>query len=155
MGNLNIIGIDGMVRVCGKGHLVMIFYVGQRVLREWVVGGGGLYGYFGEQELPVGVQECLEGFHRERVDYLTRQFVPKWASPNAERVLKTAGTASLLVDFIGVKGWLCDGGLYEEFQDSRINIKLLPFLSCGLNASIYLKDIIYMKFFALTLSTNA
>ncbi len=66
----------------------------------------------------------VSGFHRERVDYLTRQFVPKWASPNAERVLKTAGTASLLVDFIGVTGWLCDGGLHEEFQDSRINIKL-------------------------------
>ncbi len=32
--------------------------------REWVVGGGGLDGYFGEQGLPAGIQECLERFHR-------------------------------------------------------------------------------------------
>ncbi len=122
------------------------------MLREWVVGWGGLSGYFGEQKLPVGVQECLEGFHRECVEYLTRQFVPKWDSPNAERVLTTA---YLFVDFIGVMGWMRDGGLHEEFQDSRISIKLLPILSCCLNASIYLKGVIYMKFFALSLSANA
>ncbi len=39
------------------------FKVGQCVQREWVVGGGGLYGYFGEQRLPVGVQECLDIRH--------------------------------------------------------------------------------------------
>ncbi len=46
------------------------------MLREWVVEGGGLYGYFGEQGLPAGIQECLERFHRRSVDYLSRQFVP-------------------------------------------------------------------------------
>ncbi len=35
------------------------FYAGLYVLREWVVGGGGLDGYFGKQGLPVGIQECL------------------------------------------------------------------------------------------------
>ncbi len=37
--------------------------MGRCVLREWVVGGGGLDGYFGEQGLPAGIQECLERFH--------------------------------------------------------------------------------------------
>ncbi len=61
----------------GRVIWVYNFYVGRCVLREWVVGGGGLYGRFGEQGLPVGVQECLERFHRGCVDYLSRQFVPK------------------------------------------------------------------------------
>ncbi len=34
------------------------------------MGGGGLDGYFGEQGLPVGIQECLQRFHRGCVDYL-------------------------------------------------------------------------------------
>ncbi len=42
--------------------------MGPCVLREWVVGGGGLDGYFGEQGLPVGIQECLERFYRGCVD---------------------------------------------------------------------------------------
>ncbi len=42
------------------------------MLREWVV----------EQGLPLGIQECLERFHRRSVDYLSRQFVPKWDCPN-------------------------------------------------------------------------
>ncbi len=71
--------------------------MGRSVLREWVVGGGGIGGYFGEQELPVGIQECLEGFNRGGVDYLRREFVPKWDSPNCEVKLATARTASLLV----------------------------------------------------------
>ncbi len=54
------------------------------MLREWVVAGGGLDGYFGEQGLPVGIQECPESFHLGCVDYLSRQFVPKWDSPNGE-----------------------------------------------------------------------
>ncbi len=54
------------------------------MLREWVVDGGGLYRYFGEQGLPAGIQECLERFHRRCVDYLSRQFVPKWDCPNGE-----------------------------------------------------------------------
>ncbi len=41
------------------------------MLREWVVGGGGLYGYFGGQGLPVGAQGCLEGFYGGCVDYLS------------------------------------------------------------------------------------
>ncbi len=65
--------------------------MGQCVLREWVVGGGWLDGYFGEQGLPVGVQEYLEGFHRGCVDYLSRKFVPKRDSPNGESVLTKAG----------------------------------------------------------------
>ncbi len=36
-------------RVDGKGHLG----VSRCVLREWVVRGGGLDGYFGDQGLPV------------------------------------------------------------------------------------------------------
>ncbi len=68
---------QGVVRVSEKGRLGVSFCVGRCVLREWVVGGGGLAGYFGEQGLPAGIQECLERFHRGCVDYLSRQFVPK------------------------------------------------------------------------------
>ncbi len=68
------------------------------VQRDWVVGGGVLDGYFAEQGLLAGIQECLERFHRRCVDYLSRQFVPKWDSPNGEGELSTARTASLLVE---------------------------------------------------------
>ncbi len=68
------------------------------MLREWFVEGGGLYGYFGEQGLPAGIQEGLERFHRRCVDYLSRQFVPKWDSPNGEGELATVRTVSLLVE---------------------------------------------------------
>ncbi len=61
------------------------------------MGGGGLDGHFGEQGLPAGIQECLERFYRGSVD-LSRQFVPKWDSPNGEGELATARTASLLVE---------------------------------------------------------
>ncbi len=44
----------GVSGVYGKGHLGVSFYVGRCVLREWVVGRGGLDGYFGEQGLPFG-----------------------------------------------------------------------------------------------------
>ncbi len=56
-----------------------VLYVGRCVLRQWFVGGGGggLDRFFGEQGLPVEIQECPEGFHREFVDYLGRPFVPK------------------------------------------------------------------------------
>ncbi len=40
----------------GRVIWVEVFYVGRCVLREWVVGGGGLDGYFGKQGLPVGIQ---------------------------------------------------------------------------------------------------
>ncbi len=49
----------------------------------------------GEEGLPVGIQECLEGFHRGCVAYLSSQFVPKRDSPNFESELATAGTTSL------------------------------------------------------------
>ncbi len=65
-------------------------------------GEGGLYGYFGEQGLSMGVQECLEGFHRGGIDYLSRYFVPEGDSPNGESLLTTVGTASLFVELIGV-----------------------------------------------------
>ncbi len=58
------------------------------MLREWVVEGGGLYGYFGEQGLPAGIQECLERFHRRWVDFLSRQFVPKWDCPKRSQNIK-------------------------------------------------------------------
>ncbi len=61
--------------VYGTGHLgVSFFYVGRCVLREWVVGGGGLDEYLGEQGLPVDIQECLGRFHRECVDNLNLKF---------------------------------------------------------------------------------
>ncbi len=81
-----------------EGSLGCEFFVGRCVLREWVVGGGRLDGYFGEQGLPAGIQECLERFHRRCVDYLSRQFVPKLDSPNGEGELTTARTTSLLVE---------------------------------------------------------
>ncbi len=98
------------------------------MLREWVVEGGGLYGYFGEQGLPAGIQECLERFHRRCVDYLSRQFVPKWDSPNGEGDLATARTASLLVEleYVAAKplaGWIDEGGCHGEFQETMGNLE--------------------------------
>ncbi len=84
--------------VYGQGHWGVRFCAGRCVLREWVVGGGGLDGYFGEQRLPMGIQECLEKFHRGCVDYLSWQFVPELDSSNGEGELATARTASLLVE---------------------------------------------------------
>ncbi len=78
----------------GKGHQGVSFCVGGCLLREWVVGDG----YFGEQGLPTGIQECLRRLHRRCADYLSRQFVPKWDSPNGEGELATARAASLLVE---------------------------------------------------------
>ncbi len=65
-----------------EGSFRCEFCVSRYVLREWVVGGGGLDGYFGEQGLPAGIQECLEKFHRGCGDNLSRQFVPKWVKAN-------------------------------------------------------------------------
>ncbi len=76
--------------------------MGRCVLGEWAVRGGGLSGYFGEQGLPVGIHECLEKNHRGCVDYLSRQFVPKWDRPNCEGELATMHKASLMVEFVGV-----------------------------------------------------
>ncbi len=85
------------------------------------MGGGGLDGDFGEQGLPAGIQECLERFHRRCVNYLSRQFVPKWESPNGEGELATARTASLLVELECVAtsplaGWIDEGGFHGEFR---------------------------------------
>ncbi len=46
----------------GRVIWVWGFYVGRCVLREWVVRGGGLDGYFGEQGLPVGGNIGWENF---------------------------------------------------------------------------------------------
>ncbi len=91
-----------VVGVCGKGYWGVSFSHGS--MCGEVVKWGGFYGYFGEQGLPVGVQECLKGFHRGYVDYPSRQFVPKWGrrvqhlcrwdSPSGESLLATAGTTS-------------------------------------------------------------
>ncbi len=50
----------------------------------------------------LGNRECLESFHRECVDYLSRKFVPKRDSPNCEGKLTTARTTPLLVELVGV-----------------------------------------------------
>ncbi len=62
------------------------------------MGGDGLDVYFGEQGLSVGIQKCLERFHRAYDDYLNRQFSRKWDSSNGEGELAMARTTSLLVD---------------------------------------------------------
>ncbi len=67
----------------------------------------------------MGIQECLERFHLECVDYLSRQFVPEWDSPNGEGELATARTASLLVELECV----ADGGRYGEFQETMGNLE--------------------------------
>ncbi len=53
---------SGVVRVCGKGQLDVRFYVGQCVLREWIVGGDGLYGYFWEQGRHWASRSVLKDF---------------------------------------------------------------------------------------------
>ncbi len=54
----------GVVCVCGQVWWgVSFFNVDRCVLSEWVVGGGVLNGFFGEQGLPVGIHQCIEGFH--------------------------------------------------------------------------------------------
>ncbi len=55
-----------------NGHLVVSFLRSKMYAEEWVAGGGGLDGYFGEQGLPVGILEYLERFHRGCVGYLSR-----------------------------------------------------------------------------------
>ncbi len=96
-------------------------------MSELAMGGGGLDGYFGEQRLPVGIQECPERFHR-CVDYLSWQFVPEWDSPNGEGELATARTASLLVELECVAAWPLaglkdEGGRNGEFQETMGNLE--------------------------------
>ncbi len=101
--------------------------MGRCVLREWVVGGGGLNGHFGEQGLPMGIQKCLERYCRGCVDCLSQQFVPKWDSPNDEGELATM-RSSLLVELVGVAAqpfadWMCKGDLHVEFQKTTGNLE--------------------------------
>ncbi len=88
--------------VYGIGHLGVSFLRGSMCAEGMRCEKGLLGGYFGEQGLPVGIQECLERFRRGCVDYLSRQFVPKWDIPNCEGELATAHTTSLLVELVGV-----------------------------------------------------
>ncbi len=96
--------------------------VGQQRLRHMESRGGcakyctcrqGHHGFFfglakiaatagGLSHTGRGVQECIEGFHRGFVDYLSRKFVPKWDSPICEGEFATAGTTSLLVELINM-----------------------------------------------------
>ncbi len=58
---------------CGKGHLGVSFLrVSMDAVGNFFLLGCGLDGYFREQGLPLDIQECLERFHSERVDYLSR-----------------------------------------------------------------------------------
>ncbi len=47
-------------------------------------------GASGNRDCQWASPECLERFHRGCVDYLSRQFVPKWDSLNGERELVTS-----------------------------------------------------------------
>ncbi len=62
----------GVAGVYGKGHLGVSFLRGSMCAEGMGCEGDGLDGYFGEQGLPVGIQECLEKFHRGCVNYLSR-----------------------------------------------------------------------------------
>ncbi len=77
-----------MAGVYEKGHLGVSFLRGSMCAegmgcgRRWVLQGIG----------------TASGHPGVCVDYLSRQFVPKWDSPNSEGELATARTASLLVE---------------------------------------------------------
>ncbi len=55
-----------------KSHTDLSFLRGSSVKREWVVAEGRLYEYFREQGPLVGGQKCLEEFHRQYINYLSR-----------------------------------------------------------------------------------
>ncbi len=80
-------------------------------------------GTSGNRDCQECTQECLERFHRRCVDYLSRQFVPKWDCPNGEGELATARTASLFdelecVAALSLAGWIDEGGFPGEFQET-------------------------------------
>ncbi len=74
------------------------FSVGSCVQSEWVLGEGGLYEFFWEQGPPVGVQMCLERFHRQCIDKHGN-----CDSTNAVSVLATAGSTSFQTQHIETK----------------------------------------------------
>ncbi len=94
------ITINDQVGRCGYVGRVVWVCLGEVVcvLREWF----GLDGYFWTQGLSVGMQECLERFHRRCADYLNRQVISKSDSPNCEREFATTGTKSRMVEHVGM-----------------------------------------------------
>ncbi len=46
----------------GRVIWVWVFYIGRCVLRKWVVRGGGLDGYYGEQGLKGASRSVLNDF---------------------------------------------------------------------------------------------
>ncbi len=64
------------------------------------MGGGGSYGYFRYQGLPVASTSVLKDFTDDASTISAGSFFPKRDSPNDESVLATAGTTLLLVEFI-------------------------------------------------------
>ncbi len=76
-------------------------------------------GTSGNRGPAVDVQKCLEGFHRRCIGYVSRQFVPKWDSPNTESILATVGTTSLLMEPIGVCAQPCAGRMGEDGLDGK------------------------------------
>ncbi len=67
---------------CGRGYVIWILL---------------------EMGPPVGVQKCFEEFTRRCIDYLGRQYIPKFNNTNAESVLTTVGITPLLVELIGMQ----------------------------------------------------
>ncbi len=90
-----------MVGGCEKGHLGVNFLRWSKGAEGMGCGRRWAIWVLQEQGLPIGVQECLEGFHQRCADHLSRYFIPKWANPNAESILPMAGTTSLLVELKG------------------------------------------------------
>ncbi len=76
----------------------------------------------------LGKRDCQWASMRLTEDYLSRQFVTKWDSPNGERELATARTTSLLVELLGVPAyvfvdWMCESGRHGEFQETMGNLQ--------------------------------
>ncbi len=86
--------VGGYEKGYGKGFLGVSFFTWVDVC--W---GNGLWEEVGKMGTS-GNRNChwAPRFHRGCVDYLSRQFVPKLDSPNAESLLATVDTTSLLVE---------------------------------------------------------
>ncbi len=97
--------------VCKKDHVGVSSKVGTCVQKEWVVEGGGLCGYFREQD-----------FTDDALTTTASGLFQKWESMNTNKSdLAMVDIASLLVGFTGVAAWPCAGligehGLHGEFQ---------------------------------------